>query len=790
MELVINRGGVELLTVALPDNAQESYNIGSHERKVTMSFERSVFQRLERGDTITIGGITYWYDNEKSTISRNQQTNGFVYNVSFYGREWYWRDILLKSDDKTEIPLHTTAYYHLRLIADCLEASGFGAFNVSTSLSDTHYYVYKDVSVFDALDSLAGVYGAEWWVDGNTIHLGKNEYGTAVLLRDDQEVENISESSSSEKPVTRLYAYGSTKNMLNGERLKMNPPYVDLLPNMDAVDVIESVHYFDEVYPRQQNTITNIRTKEIAGDGDTTMDTVIYEFRDSNGVVLSTEDLLPLPLKVYFETGALIGREFELIIIEEEGETYYQIKYIIENDNYVPRPTFAPAVGDKFVLEGFKAESVMPALIEAARSELTAKALTFIDKIGISKVYDVDARSIICEERDVLLNVGQSVILQSTALGSISTRVRGYDRSLYNPYDCKYEIGDSDKYSRLREIEARQKHEIDMQRLMDTLMGYFADGVVDAVEVARIQAILDAMKSEYEAMKARYFVFGVTHPEWDTYEAIYNALVNAIELAISKTDITVAERDLIESLLAQYREALAALTVVFDMTLLVDLRELHTTITGAQQNLAELEAVMTEMKDVTLKAMEDDFISEAERRSLYAVYVRLDVEQEQLLSDVMYAVNSIYMPELYKQRLLVASNNILNNGASLDQYQQAIADILDHADPHITEYERANYNRTLQIYKRDYTELLDALRDSRLAIDAEIKRMSDERSENVNGGKNLLRNYDQRWDFDFWGGAGVSVEVDLDSTPIYNYRGLVDDGNMIVDEDGKIIEMV
>lgn len=45
-------------------------------------------------------------------------------------------------------------------------------------------------------------------------------------------------------------------------------------------------------------------------------------------------------------------------------------------------------------------------------------------------------------------------------------------------------------------------------------------------------------------------------------------------------------------------------------------------------------------------AIEDGLISEAERRSLYAIYVRLDIEQEQLLSDVMYAINSIYMPPI------------------------------------------------------------------------------------------------------------------------------------------------
>jgi hypothetical protein len=211
---------------------------------------------------------------------------------------------------------------------------------------------------------------------------------------------------------------------------------------------------------------------------------------------------------------------------------------------------------------------------------------------------------------------------------------------------------------------------------------------------------------------------------------------------------------------------------------------------SAQTNIGELDSAMYELKTQTLVALEDDLISEAERRSLYAVYVRLDVEQEQLLSDVMYAINSIYMPPIYKDKLQSISDKFLSAGGSLDQYQASIAAILDHTDPHITDYEREEYNRTLLIYNRDHTKLVNALRDSRIAIDAEIKRLANQKTDEVEGGKNLLRNYDQRWDFDFWGEEGISVDVDLDAITIVNQRGLIDDGSLIEDESGNIIELV
>ena len=213
-------------------------------------------------------------------------------------------------------------------------------------------------------------------------------------------------------------------------------------------------------------------------------------------------------------------------------------------------------------------------------------------------------------------------------------------------------------------------------------------------------------------------------------------------------------------------------------------------INAAESNLGELTGAFNTLRDETLVAMEDGLIAEAERRSLYAIYVRLDIEQEQLFSDVMYAINSIYMPPIYKAKLQSISDKFLSAGGSLDQYQASIDAILDHTGPYITDYEREEYNRTLLIYSRDHTKLVNALRDSRLAIDAEIKRLANEKAEELEGGKNLIRNYDQRWDWDFWGGDGISVDIDIDAITIVNQRGLIDDGNLIEDESGNIIELV
>ena len=235
----------------------------------------------------------------------------------------------------------------------------------------------------------------------------------------------------------------------------------------------------------------------------------------------------------------------------------------------------------------------------------------------------------------------------------------GYEKDMFDIYECSYEIGDYSKYSRLKELETMAKSE---EWSESGIRGIFDDGIINAMEAVRLRSYIELMRNEYVAIKARYEGYGMELPEWDDYEQIYLSLSDTINQIIIRGNVTTSEKSQIELWMNAYRAALSALTAILDAKVIGDIEQLSNTFSTAQGNLSELSQAMDKLQNETLKAMEDDFISEAERRSLYAIYMRLDVEQEQLLSNVMYTLNSIYMPEEHKDLVSEKANKLLKIG--------------------------------------------------------------------------------------------------------------------------------
>ncbi len=788
--MTIYRDGNIVLNFDFEPKGTERYML-MQEHSVTLTFETPYYVAFAKGDSITYNGKEFYLPSD-FLAKENKSTNGYRYELKFYDITERFKDVLTKYDmggvQELDFAITASGDTLLGIIVSSLKS--IGTFSRGSSPSKEIDIRFTNVSVWDALDAIADAYEAEWWLDGNTINIGKHERGNPVNLRYDKEIDDISFSHSIQGLITRLYAFGSTKNIphdyadvsttnaLFENRLRLKDVYVDLFPNLPAKDIVEGVKIFEDIYPRQENRIVEVSETVI---GDTT----IYSFKGDQEFEITQDDIVSgQALKVAFDSGSLAGREFELII---KGEGWFEIKVLQSGSVITPRPNLRPRVGDRFFFFNFKVDEVLPHLIEDAEHELLQEARTYLDKIGEEFVYSLKTRSVYCRENNIDLGAGQVVRFTSPTLGTKTSRVMGYEKDIHDVYDCTYEVGDYSKYSRLDELEKMAKSE---EWIEGNFREMFDIGIIDVIERMRLEAYVELMLSEHETLMSRYVAFGLELPEWEDYEQIHFTLKEAINDALERGRVTVEEKRQITLFMNAYREAISALTAILDAKLMGDIEQLQSNINTTKGNLFELNEAMDKLENETLKAMEDNLISEAERRSLYAVYLRLDIEQEQLLSNVMYALNSIYMPEEHIDELANTANRLLKVGGSLDKFQDAIMAILDQADPIITDHERNVYNKTLAIYKRDYNKLSEALRDSRLAIDAEIKRLSDHKTDTVEGGKNLLRNYDQRWGFDYWGGVGDYLEVNLDTESLEEIKGLRDQRGLIVDEQNRVIEIV
>ncbi|WP_141682507.1 hypothetical protein, partial [Alistipes sp. CHKCI003] len=353
-------------------------------------------------------------------------------------------------------------------------------------------------SCWDALTNIAETFEVEWWTTENdatvTLHFGKLESGTPETFRRGEVVQNIpARKGNDDEYGTRFYVFGSNRNLTKeygqaGQggitnhvseirlRLPDGQQYIDAHPDLAANEVVAKVVFFEDIYPKNTETITSIST----------IDRTIIEGRTDKAYIMYCEDTPFLPsdviegetLAAHFETGDLAGRDFELALLDEnnqkidpttwkpedgfakkfeiiaEVETSGESQLIIPNDNLRPRGADEEQGPDKFILTGVKLPEDR---IREAEEELLKVGTSYAKKHSSdTNVYDCTTNPVYCTLNDKNYEAGQAVLLMDPRFGENGrlSRVQGYEKKLYNEYIATYTIGDNTPYSRLGNIES------------------------------------------------------------------------------------------------------------------------------------------------------------------------------------------------------------------------------------------------------------------------------------------------------------------------------------------------
>ena len=344
---------------------------------------------------------------------------------------------------------------------------------------------YDNMNLLDALFSMAGEdkWNCDCWITDNVIHFGRNEFGDAVKIERGVEASSITRSESQGTYATRIYAFGSTKNIptsyrptdeqavVNGvvqKRLMLpaDTPYIDAYEGMSQEEAIEDVVVFDDVYPRRVGTLSDVhtRTEEVENEDGTKETITYYRYKDA-GVEFKEDYILEgEELKIQFQSGKLNGMEFGVIFNpkpkdESRGDQLWEI---VRNEDYgrpLPDDMMYPANGDEYILSGFDIQLVSDQYIPEAEQELKEKAQKYTEKVKKDDgTYPTTLRSSWVKE-DLLsrtFEFGQRINLVDDTYfenGRIS-RVLGWEMNLDIPWDSPvYTIGESMPYSRIGEIE-------------------------------------------------------------------------------------------------------------------------------------------------------------------------------------------------------------------------------------------------------------------------------------------------------------------------------------------------
>lgn len=472
---------------------------------VNLVFSLSDPVQLEIGDNIDYeGSVFYVTGNTYPTF--NASTGGYDYSVRFDSHYYRWKNHILfydrQGNKEASWSLTRVPEAHLSIVVSNLRSLGF-RYNgkeyqavVDSSVDAVAKLVqYNSTNIVDALTKIAEAWECEWWVEGDKIYIGRIERGDPVDLEIGRQVVSMPRAQSQDLFATRLYAFGSTRNIPSGYRkgesgtvvqgvvqkrlmLPKGTPYVDVVQGLTEDQIVEAVVIFDDIYPRKIGTITEVIPKEVTEEGeDGTSETfTVYRFKDS-GLSFSEEYVLPgKELRVVFQTGPLSGMDFALRFNPEglpEDDPEAQVFEIVRNDSYgqtLPESPLIPGTGNKYILYNFDTQYVSDTLIPQAEEELLRRTIEYKGKVVsdpstytcvlnsyYASGYD-ESNGILNPEKAIDLSVGQRVRLINKAYfkNGRESRVLGFEKKLDIPYDSpSYTVGESAAYSRLGELERK-----------------------------------------------------------------------------------------------------------------------------------------------------------------------------------------------------------------------------------------------------------------------------------------------------------------------------------------------
>lgn len=500
--------GAILLTTLINEGCKRKFTLMKEDYiMLKFSLENPIYFKL--GSYVECNfGLFEVCDLQKPAFNTN--TAGYDYELRLDAYYWKWKNKIFKYTPETtgqEASWNLTAPLDVQagIVLRNLKALGYTykgqdfVFSIDSTVENKALLMtYDNINILDACFSMAKKWDCECWVTENIIHFGRCEFGDPVNWEIGVNVEEMSRSDSQSTYATRIYAFGSTRNIpsnyrpvdetvvVNGvvQKRLMLPegiPYIDAYPNMTTEEAVEQVVIFDEVYPRRTGIMSDVTTIEVTDkveneDGTTTEEKWnAYRFRDT-GVNFSEKYILPgQELRIRFASGLLNGLEFAVKFnpegkpekLEDGGwNPEAQLWEIVRNEDYgrpLPGDVLFPQDGDEYVLSGWDSTKITElGLVGAAEQELKEKTEKYAAKSKIDpSTYGCTMMSNDAYREDGVHNfysIGQKVNLINKAYfeNGRQSRVIGFEFNLDYSFDSPvYTVGETAAYSRIGELEEK-----------------------------------------------------------------------------------------------------------------------------------------------------------------------------------------------------------------------------------------------------------------------------------------------------------------------------------------------
>ena len=499
------------------EGSKLSYQLMDH-HYIILKFTTATPIYFEIGDSVEIPDFGY-FELTSSYFPKHNDSDGYDYEMQMDAYYMSWKNKLCKyrpqhGANETSFNLTTTVGVHMNVILGNLKALGLTYNGKEFSVDYTTYnnkafdvqkrflIEYGSISILDALNAICSedALNCEWWIDGSIIYLGYCEMEGQTTFEQDVNVLSMSYSESKSTYITRLYAFGSDRNIPKGyftgadadvttdgvatDYLMLPNKEVDsdgfyakdgYLENVNVVkndkQAIEGVVMFDEEYPKVECRVSSIKTYDSTVDNEdgtkttqtfwqvTSTDSFTNNFKES--WIKSN-----LTLGIKFTSGALMGMEFDVSFKVIDKVNYFEI---VANDTYgrtLPDGVMCPKVGDKYFLFNWDATKITDTdLIPTAQLSLFDRAKQYYQKTMISNsnfTCTMDGDKFYNDGTYDYHPLGEQVKLINDMFAQVdadgkhyrNSRIIGMEIPLDIPYDHpQYTVGEKAATSRLGKLE-------------------------------------------------------------------------------------------------------------------------------------------------------------------------------------------------------------------------------------------------------------------------------------------------------------------------------------------------
>ena len=499
------------------EGSKLSYQLMDH-HYVILKFTTATPIYFEIGDSVEIPDFGY-FELTSSYFPKHNDSDGYDYEMQMDAYYMSWKNKLCKyrpqhGANETSFNLTTTVGVHMNVILGNLKALGLTYNGKEFSVDYTTYnnkafdvqkrflIEYGSISILDALNAICSedALNCEWWIDGSIIYLGYCEMEGQTTFEQDVNVLSMSYSESKSTYITRLYAFGSDRNIPKGyftgadadvttdgvatDYLMLPNKEVDsdgfyakdgYLENVNVVkndkQAIEGVVMFDEEYPKVESVVSSIKTYDSTVDNEdgtkttqtfwqvTSIDSFTNSFKES--WIKSN-----LTLGIKFTSGALMGMEFDVSFKVIDKVNYFEI---VANDTYgrtLPDGVMCPNVGDKYFLFNWDATKITDTdLIPTAQLSLFDRSKQYYQKTMISNsnfTCTMDGDKFYNDGTYDYHPLGEQVKLINDMFAQVdadgkhyrNSRIIGMEIPLDIPYDHpQYTVGEKAATSRLGKLE-------------------------------------------------------------------------------------------------------------------------------------------------------------------------------------------------------------------------------------------------------------------------------------------------------------------------------------------------